>query len=111
MIEFNEIKEIYAYCKDIDMRIGMNKIKSLLSMTFKPGEMINNLFIFVSRNRRCIKVYYEDLRGSWLLTNKIQYYKFQVEGLKEGEKISREDLECLLSGVEMKSKRENKIAI
>lgn len=111
MIEFNEIKEIYAYSKDIDMRIGMNKIKSLLSMTFKPGEIINSLFIFVSRNRRCIKVYYEDLKGSWLLINKMQYYKFQVENLKEGEKISKEDLDCLLSGVEMMSKREKKISI
>ena len=89
----------------------MNKIKSLLSMTFKPGEMINSLVIFVSRNRRCIKAYYEDLSGSWPLTNKIQYYNFRVEGLKEGEKTSREDLECLLRGVEKKSKRENKIAI
>lgn len=111
MIDFDVVKDIYVYSKGIDMRMGMNRIKNILSITFSPVEIIDSVFIFVSRDRKAIKIYYEDIKGSWLLINKVQYYRFQVENIREGEVITKNDLKYLLQGVEILSKREKKISI
>ena len=73
MIDFDLVKDIYVYSKGIEMRMGLNRIKNILCLTFNPIEIIDSVFIFVSRDRKSIKIYYEDMKGSWLFINKVQY--------------------------------------
>lgn len=111
MIDISALKKIYVYSQRVDMRMGMHKIKNIISLTYGPKEIMHSAFVFVSKDRRNIKIYYEDLRGSWLYVNKVQYFKYQVEGFEDVETITREDLNCLLQGVEMQTKRESKILV
>ncbi len=111
MIDKEKVKNIYLYSREIDMRFGMKKIQSMISLGFSPEKILHSAFIFVSRSHRQIKIYYEDEFGTWLMINKLSYGKFQW--IKEGEypRITHEDLDWLLKGVEIKTKREKEIAI
>ncbi len=111
MIDLTNVNEIYLYTNKIDMRIGIYKIESLLSLTFSPVEIINSIFIFVSRNRKQIKIYYEDEYGKWLLINKLSYTIFQIPNGSEKLHISKKDLSYLLRGVKMISVKKREISI
>lgn len=111
MIDLTNVKNIYLYTSNTDMRIGINKIELLLALSFSPIEIINSFFIFVSKNRKQIKIYYEDEFGKWLLINKLSYSIFQIPTGDEKLKITKTDLPYLLKGVKMLKMREKEIAV
>lgn len=111
MIDFSSARNVYLYSKEVDMRMGMNTAQKLLYLSFSPVEILNSMFIFVSKSRKCVKIYYEDMRGTWLMINKVKYFKFQVERLQNNIMLTREDVDCLLSGVEIQSQRNKEIGV
>ena len=111
MIDFSNINNIYLYSKETDMRMGINTIQKLLCLSFSPIEILDSMFIFVSRDRKTVKIYCENDKGTWLMINKIKYFKFQVDRLNDGITLTREDVKCLLSGVELRSQRLKEICI
>ena len=88
MIDYQKIDKIYFYSKDMDMRVGMHKLQILLSCNFRPIEMMHTLFVFCSKNRKTIKIYYEDEYGTWLLINKINFTKFKWPEKNSRDRIS-----------------------
>jgi len=64
MIDLSEVKNIYLYTSKVDMRMGISKIEAILSLSFTLIEMLNACYIFVSNNRRQIKIYYENELGN-----------------------------------------------
>ena len=56
-IEAN-VKNIYLYSHQIDMRLGMEKIQVILSQNFSPLELLDSMFVFVSRSRKIVKIVY-----------------------------------------------------
>lgn len=111
MIDLNNINQIYLYTNEVDMRMGIIKIEAILSLSFTPIEILNSAFIFVSKNRKQIKIYYEDEYGKWLLINKLSYTTFLVPSFKEGIKISKQDLSYLLKGVALLEQRLKEVSI
>lgn len=111
MIDLSKVREIYLYSNKVDMRIGINKIEILLAISFSPIEIFKSVFIFVSRNRKQIKIYYEDEFGKWLLINKLSYSLFQVNDDMSKLTITKEDLSFLLKGVAIRSEKLKEIAI
>lgn len=111
MIDINKIKNIYLYTNKIDMRVGMYRIEAMMALSFSPIEILHSAFIFVSKSRRQVKIYYEDEFGKWLLINKLSYSKFMAPSFKEGMIITREDLSFLLKGVALVEERKKQIAI
>lgn len=76
MIDYREVKKIYFYGQTIDMRAGMHKLQILLGCNFSPIAMMNTLFVFCAKDRKTIKIYYENEYGTWLLINKMSYLKY-----------------------------------
>lgn len=111
MIDLNKVKNLYLYTSKVDMRFGIYAIQKRLALSFTPIQIIGSVFIFVSRDKKQIKIYYEDEYGSRLYINKMKYYKVQIESMIEAQKISKEDLNYLLKGVELKSKIEHQYSI
>lgn len=111
MIDLNKVKNCYLYTSKVDMRFGIFAIQRRLALSFTPIEILGSIFIFVSRDRKQVKIYYEDEYGSWLFINKMKYYKVQIEAMIEAKEISKDDLNCLLKGVELKSKIERQYSI
>jgi len=103
MIDIKNIKDVYLYTSNVDMRFGIFAIQRVLSLSFTPIEIIDSMFIFVSRDRKTIKIYYENEYGNWLFINKMKYYKFQVKDLNDATQISLNDVDKLLKGVELSS--------
>lgn len=111
MIDIDKIKNIFLYTNQIDMRIGMFKIEMMLALSFSPIETLHSAFIFVSKNRKQVKIYYEDEYGKWLLINKLSYSKFMVPDFKDGMIITKSDLAYLLKGVALLEERSKEITI
>lgn len=111
MIDLSEVREIYIYSNQVDMRIGINKIELLLALSFSPIEILKSAFIFVSKNKKQIKIYYENEFGKWLLINKLSYSTFRITEDMSKVLISKEDLSYLLKGVALKSERIKEITI
>ncbi|BCR35320.1 IS66 family insertion sequence element accessory protein TnpB [Mariniplasma anaerobium] len=109
MIDYRNIKKIYFYSKDMDMRVGMHKLQILLSCNFRPIEMMYTLFVFCSKNRKTIKIYYEDEYGTWLLINKINFTKFKWP--KDSKEIGYQasDLKALLKGLKVIDEKNKEI--
>lgn len=107
MIDINNVKNYYLYTNAIDMRMGIMKIQNLLALTFSPIEILNSVFIFVSKSRKIVKIYYENDYGNWLLINKVKYFKFQISNSEnENVTITKEDLNLLLTGAKIKEEIE-----
>ena len=111
MIDLSEVKNIYLYTSKVDMRMGISKIEAILSLSFNPIEMLNACFIFVSGNRRQIKIYYENEFGKWLLINKLSFTKFMVPTLDNVKTITKRDLSLLLKGVMLIDERQKMVSI
>lgn len=111
MIDISEVREIYIYSNRIDMRIGMNKIELLLALSFSPIEILKSAFIFVSKNKKQIKIFYENEFGKWLMINKLSYSTFRIGDDMSQISISKEDLSYLLKGVALKSERIKEITV
>ncbi len=111
MIDLSKIKNIHLYSKLVDMRFGINKIEMLLSLTFSPIEIIYSLFIFVSKSRKQLKIYYEDEYGKWLFINKLSYTTYMIPEFENSITISKTDLSLLLKGVLMLNMRKKLVSV
>lgn len=111
MIDLETVKNFYLYTNKVDMRFGIPAIQKRLALSFSPIQILDSLFIFVSRDKKSVKIYYENEHGCWLFINKLKYYKIQIENSIEKMEISEKDLKYLLKGVEMESQISKKIYI
>ena len=58
MIRFDKINQIRLYSGPTSMKMGIYKIQQLIAFSFSPAEMLNSVFVFCSKNRTCVQVYY-----------------------------------------------------
>ncbi len=102
MISFKTVNQIHIYTGATSMRMGIYKIQMLVAVNFSPAEIINSVFIFCSKDKKHIKMYYEDEYGYWLLQNKINQGNFKWPEIEEGNiKIDKRQLEWLLKGLDV----------
>ena len=106
MIRFDRINQIRLYSGPTSMRMGIYKIQQLIAFSFSPAEMLNSVFVFCSKSRKSIKVYYEDEYGFWLLQNRIATGSFKWPDLGDGRiTVDRRQLEWLLKGLDVVERR------
>lgn len=101
MIKFDAINEIHLYTGPTSMKMGILKIQQLVSFNFSPAQMINSVFIFCSKDKKTVKIYYENEYGFWLLQNKLTIGKFKWPEIGENIKIDRRQLDWLLKGLDV----------
>ena len=111
MIDINKVRNIFLYTNKIDMRMGIIKMESILSLSFSPIEIHRSVFIFVSKSRKMVKIYYEDEYGKWLFINKLSYARLKVPTLEEAFTITKDDLAYLLKGVALISERRKQVSL
>lgn len=89
------------------MKMGIHKIQQLIAFSFSPAEMLNSVFVFCSKSRKCVKVYYEDEYGFWLLQNRITAGDFKWPDADGDGRITvdRRQLEWLLKGLDVVERR------
>lgn len=110
MIDYQKVKKIYFYTKELDMRNGMQKIQTLLGFNFSPVELMYTIFVFCSKDKRQVKIYYEDEYGSWLMINKLNYTKFKWPEQISSGVYEAADLKLLLKGLKVMSERKKEIS-
>lgn len=110
MIDYRRVKKIYFYTKELDMRSGMRRIQTLLGFNFSSYELMYTLFVFCARDKRQVKIYYEDEYGSWLLINKLNETKFKWPEQVSGGGYEVEDMKLLLKGLKVMSERRKEIS-
>ena len=101
MIHFEENKNIYIYSEKVDMRMGMPKIQMMVAMNFTKIEIMHSVFIFCSKNRKQIKLYYEEDYGAWLMQNRLHDGGFKWPSVLDNVKITKTQLIGLCKGLEM----------
>lgn len=82
------------------MKFGIYKIQQLVVFNFSPAEIINSVFIFCSKDKKTIKIYYEDEYGFWLLQNRLTEGKFKWPEIGEQVTIDKRQLDWLLKGLD-----------
>ncbi len=84
------------------MKFGIKKAQILVSLNFSPIEISRSVFIFVSKNRKQVKIYYEDDYGYWLLQNKLGSNKFKIPDQDISSlEIKPQQLTMFLKGLEV----------
>jgi hypothetical protein len=109
MIDYRDVRQIYFYGAAIDMRAGMQKLQLLLCCNFSPVAMMNTLFVFCSKDRKTVKIYYENEYGSWLLINKLSFTKYKWPALEGGKGYRVEDLKAILRGLKVMEEKNKEI--
>lgn len=101
MIRFDSINQIHLYSGATSMKMGIMKIQQLVAFNFSPAEIINSVFIFCGKNKKTVKIYYENEYGFWLLQNKITTGNFKWPEIGEKIKIDKRQLDWLLKGLDV----------
>lgn len=105
MISFSKINRIHLYSGPTSMKLGIYKIQQLIAFNFSPAEIINSVFIFCSKDKKTVKIYYEDEYGFWLLQNKITAGTFKWPEIEEQIQIDKHQLDWLLKGLDVIERR------
>lgn len=108
MIKFNESKNIYLYSENVDMRMGMPKIQLMVAMNFSKMEIRHSVFIFCSKDKKQIRLYYEDDYGCWFLQNRLHDGNFKWPKVLNNIKITKNQLIGLRKGLEMIESKKNR---
>lgn len=105
MISFSKINHIHLYSGPTSMKLGIYKIQQLIAFNFSPAEIISSVFIFCSKDKKTVKIYYEDEYGFWLLQNKITAGAFKWPETEGRVAIDRRQLGWLLKGLDVIERR------
>lgn len=101
MIHFDGGKAIYVYSETVDMRMGLPKIQMMVAASFSKAEIRHSVFVFCSRDKKQIRMYYEDDYGSWLMQNRLHDGGFKWPSLSGSKKITKAELAGLCKGLEV----------
>ena len=95
--------KIFLCRNHVDMRKQMASLAVLISELMGESPFTNALFIFVSKNRKCIKAVYWDRAGYALWQKRLEKQKFFWPVHLDGKNIvlSAEEVEMLLNGVNL----------
>lgn len=94
---------VFVYGEEIDMRAGFSKLHSLVIEKMKTNLFEGNLFVFLGKNPRRAKVLQFDGSGLRLTVKMLDRGKFmKVSDLFETPEISRDELNRLLDGVNLR---------
>jgi transposase len=102
--------EIYLYFEFVDMRKSINGLSSIAQLEASADWKKDQLFVFVNKSRKLMKVLYFDKTGFALWSKRLEEDKFPWKKFFK-EKVSvvtSEDLDFILSGVNIFSKHEEK---
>jgi transposase len=114
MLDVSRFGNIYFYGGVVDFRKSIDGLSALVQETLSKNPFDPNLFIFVSRDKRKVKILYWDFTGFVLFYKRLERDKFPMARGREAKTIelSREQFDWLLSGIDWwKIKRHNPVSL
>ena len=91
--------KVLVYPEAIDMRYGFEKLAHFVKDRMKANVNEGNLYVFLGKNRRRIKMLYFDGSGLLLIVKRMEKHAFMnVQELGGRSEITRRELKFLLHG-------------
>jgi len=98
-------RRIFLAVGAMDMRRGIDKLAGWVESAIEADPFAGDVFVFVSRDRRRVKILVWDVSGWWLCMKRLDRGRFSppaapvVEGGMPTVALSAADLQLLLEGV------------
>lgn len=94
---------IFFYGGVVDFRRSIDGLSALVAAAIKQDLYGANLFLFLSRDRRKVKILYWDATGFALWYKRLEKDRFPAERKRPDHTITlkREELEWFLSGIDL----------
>lgn len=103
MLKLEVGTRVYLSLHSTDMRCGCDRLSRAVEEHFGRNSLDGALYVFVSRDRKKVKILSWDKDGYWLHYKRLEASTFQIKRSENGtEELSGVDLESLLCGVSLK---------
>ena len=100
MLKVTPSCRVYLSRMATDMRCGVFSLSGKVSEVFGSNPLDGSLYVFISRDRKKVKILVWDNDGYWLHYKRLGTGTFQIKLKDNGaEEIMGVDLEKLLSGI------------
>ena len=104
MLSITRLHRCYLHRGVTDMRKGIDSLCGLVRNELGKDPMSGELFIFFCRARRRIKILLWDVDGYALYQKRLERGSFEMpEGTSPHQTVTAEELNFLLSGVNLKN--------
>jgi hypothetical protein len=101
MLSLADGAEVFIHTAPSDMRLGFDRLSEKIRTELQRTPLLGGYFVFLSRNRRKVKILYWDRDGYAMWLKRLEAGSFKVECKDGYETITAIDLKELLSGVEL----------
>ncbi len=101
MLKLGEETKVYLSLTRIDMRCGIFSLSSRVEEVFGKDSKDGNLYVFVSRDKKKVKIINWEEDGYWLHYKRLAVGTFQMKLTNGVEEITGVDLSKLLSGISL----------
>lgn len=103
MLEFGKFTGIYFYGGVVDFRRSIDGLSALVQAAITQDLYGTNLFLFVSRDKRKVKMLYWDETGFALWYKRLEKDRFPIERKRPDHVIvlKPEELRWFLSGIDL----------
>ena len=103
MLKLEEDIKVYLSLSSVDMRRGSMSLSAEVESYFKSNSLDGAVYVFISRDRKKVKLLQWDGDGYWLCYKRLETSTFRVQKDDQGsEVLTALDLNKLLSGVDLK---------
>lgn len=92
---------VYIWLGVMDMRVSFDRLSEFVKANFPGGFSRSSLYVFLSRQRDRVKIFYWDRDGYALWYKRLEAGTFKVEQRLESEEVAGVDLERLLEGMDL----------
>jgi len=98
VLDFTE-RRVFVFSGEIDMRKGPESLSFLIREEMRRNVMEGEVFLFLGKNRRRLKVIVFDGTGLVLISKRLEKGRFQEHWELEGrDEITRDELRLIFSG-------------
>jgi transposase len=110
MRAISAFSEIYLYFEAVDMRKSINGLSALAQVGAGADWSKDQLFVFVNKKRRLMKILYYDKTGFAMWSKRLEEDRFPWKKIFKDRvsSVTASDLELVLSGVNIFSKHTEK---
>lgn len=102
MIDFNYFNKVYFSSDTNLFRGGISSFQIKVRAFFDENEINDNLFVFISKSMKQIKLYYENDNGTWLAIYRIRKGKFYIpffESENQESSLTKDELKWIIYGI------------
>lgn len=103
MLELSSSTRVYLSLAATDMRRGADSLSQLVAEHFSHNSLDGSLYVFISRDRKKVKILHWDGDGYWLHYKRLETSTFRIATRDDGkEELTGVDLKRLLQGIDLR---------